>query len=222
MPDGAAPAGRWSRTNWRAPTKVWSMKFNLGVARGLARRIPDRFDGQPDQPQRQFGGQVAGGAPGIAIVDAHAVGEAPARENVAEHRLNRLGGDVFPPAVGGGNFGGQDGPRGLIGHRQPAAALAGGQRHILDGVDLPDLMGLDRLGDHDSGPAAVLRPIDSGPHEGELETSDRGQAPLVHVLAELEPDQAVMLRQAEPGPSPRAAQQPARCLGRASVTRPRE
>ena len=50
-------------------------------------------------------------------------------------------------------------------------------------------MGLDRLGDHDGDPAAAPRPIDSGPHEGELEASDRGQVPLVHVLAELEPDQ---------------------------------
>jgi hypothetical protein len=90
----------------------------------------------------------------------------------------------------GGNLGGQDGPRDLIGHRQPANALAGGQRHVLDGIDLPDLVGLDRLGDHDGGPATAPRPIDSGPHEGELETTDRGQAPLRHVVAELKPDQA--------------------------------
>ncbi len=90
----------------------------------------------------------------------------------------------------GGNLGGQDGPRGLIGHRQPADAPAGGQRHVLDGIDLPDLVGLDRLGDHDGDPATAPRPIDSGPHEGELETSDRGQAPLRHVVAEPEPDQA--------------------------------
>jgi hypothetical protein len=51
-------------------------------------------------------------------------------------------------------------------------------------------VGLDRLGDLDGGPAAPPRPIDSGPHEGELETSDRGEVPLVRVLAELEPDQA--------------------------------
>jgi hypothetical protein len=89
----------------------------------------------------------------------------------------------------GGNFGGQDGPRGLIGHRQPADALAGGQRHVLDGVDLPYLVGLDRLGDYDGGLAAAPRPIDPGPHESELKTSDRGQSPLVYVLAELEPDQ---------------------------------
>jgi hypothetical protein len=90
----------------------------------------------------------------------------------------------------GGNLGGQEGPRGLIGHRQPADALAGGQGHVFDGIDLPDLVGLDRLGDHDGNPATVPRPIDSGPHEGELETSDRGQALLRHVVAELEPDQA--------------------------------
>jgi hypothetical protein len=51
-------------------------------------------------------------------------------------------------------------------------------------------VGLDRLGDHHDGPATAPRPIDSGPHEGDLETSDRGQAPLMHVVAELEPDQA--------------------------------
>jgi hypothetical protein len=50
-------------------------------------------------------------------------------------------------------------------------------------------VGLDRLGDHDDGLAAAPRPIDPGPHEGELETSDRGQSPVVCVLAELEPDQ---------------------------------
>jgi hypothetical protein len=90
----------------------------------------------------------------------------------------------------GGNFGGQDGPRGLIGDRQPADALAGGQRHILDGVDLPDLMGLERFGDHDDACAAAPRPMDSGPDEGALETSDRGEATLRRVVAELESDQA--------------------------------
>ncbi len=49
---------------------------------------------------------------------------------------------------------------------------------------------MDRLGDHDGNPASSSRPIDSGPHEGELETSDRGEVPIVRVLAELEPDQA--------------------------------
>jgi hypothetical protein len=90
----------------------------------------------------------------------------------------------------GGNFGGQDGPRGLIGDRQPANALAGGQRHILDGVDLPDLMGMERIGHRDGGCAAAPRPIDSGPDEGALETSDRGEAAPGLVLAELESDQA--------------------------------
>ena len=57
-------------------------------------------------------------------------------------------------------------------------ALVGGQGHVLDSVDLPGLVGLDRLGDLHGGPAAPPRPIDSGPYEGELETSDRGQGPL--------------------------------------------
>jgi hypothetical protein len=90
----------------------------------------------------------------------------------------------------GGNLGGQDGARDLIGHRQPADALAGGQGHILDSVDLPDLVGVDRLGDHHGGYAAVPRPMDSGPDEGALETSDRREAGLGRVLAELESDQA--------------------------------
>ena len=89
----------------------------------------------------------------------------------------------------GGNFGGQDGPRSLIGHRHPADALATGQGHILDGVDLPDLMGMDRLGDYSGGPAAPPGPIDSRPDEGELETADRGDAATVCVLAELESNQ---------------------------------
>jgi hypothetical protein len=89
----------------------------------------------------------------------------------------------------GENLGGQDGPRGLISHRQPADALAGGQRHILDGVDSPDLVGMDRLGDDVGGRAAAPRPMDSGLDEGALETADRGEAALGRVLAELESDQ---------------------------------
>src|SRR4029077_16401251 len=89
----------------------------------------------------------------------------------------------------GGNFGGQDGSRGLIGYRQPADALAGGQWHFLDGVDLPDLVGMDRLGDDDGGRAAAPRPMDSGADEGGLEASDRGDGALGRVLAELESDQ---------------------------------
>ena len=51
-------------------------------------------------------------------------------------------------------------------------------------------MGVDRLGDHHGGYAAVPRPMDSGPDEGALETSNRGEAGLGRVLAELESDQA--------------------------------
>jgi hypothetical protein len=46
------------------------------------------------------------------------------------------------------------------------------------------------LGDHNGSGAAVPRPMDPGPDEGALETSDRGEAVLGGVRAELEPDQA--------------------------------
>ena len=45
------------------------------------------------------------------------------------------------------------------------------------------------MGDHDGDPAAAPRSIDSDPHEGELETSDRGEVAIVRVLAKLESDQ---------------------------------
>jgi hypothetical protein len=51
-------------------------------------------------------------------------------------------------------------------------------------------VGVDRLGDHHGGYAAVPRSMDSGPDEGTLETSDRGKAGFGRVLAELESDQA--------------------------------
>jgi hypothetical protein len=52
-------------------------------------------------------------------------------------------------------------------------------------------MGLERFGDHDGGRAAAPPgPIDSGPDEGALETSDRGEAAVGLVFAELESDQA--------------------------------
>jgi hypothetical protein len=57
-----------------------------------------------------------------------------------------------------------------------------------DGIDLPDLVGLDRLGDHADGRAAPP-PIDSSPDEGDLESSDRGEVGIVGVVAELESDQ---------------------------------
>lgn len=89
----------------------------------------------------------------------------------------------------GGNRGGQEGPRDLIGHGQPADPLTGGQGHILDGVDLPDLVRMDRLGDNDGGRTAAFGPLDSRPDEGPLETSNRGQAGLRALLAEQESDQ---------------------------------
>jgi hypothetical protein len=67
--------------------------------------------------------------------------------------------------------------------------LAGGQRHILDGVDLPDLVGMDRLGDHNGGRTAAPRPMDPGPDESDLEASHRGEGCLRGVVVELESDQ---------------------------------
>jgi hypothetical protein len=49
---------------------------------------------------------------------------------------------------------------------------------------------MDRLGDHSADRTAPPGPMDSSPDEGELETSDRGDAATVRVLAELESNQA--------------------------------
>src|SRR5262249_52411554 len=90
----------------------------------------------------------------------------------------------------GGNLGGQDGPRDLIGDPQPADPLATGQGDILDGGDLPDLVGVDGLGDRRGSHAAAPRSLDSGPYEGGLETADRGDWAPGCVLAELKSNQA--------------------------------
>lgn len=89
----------------------------------------------------------------------------------------------------GGNLDGQDRPRGLIGDGQPADPLAGGQGDLLDGVDLPDLVGMDGLGDDRGARATVPRPMDPGADEGALETSDRREAGPGGLSAELESDQ---------------------------------
>jgi hypothetical protein len=67
--------------------------------------------------------------------------------------------------------------------------LAGGQRHVLDGVDLPDLVGMDRLGDHSGDRTAAPGPMDSRPDESDLEAAHRGDGSPMGVLAELESDQ---------------------------------
>jgi hypothetical protein len=87
----------------------------------------------------------------------------------------------------GGKFGGQDRPRGLIGDRQPADASAGSQRHILDGVDLPDLVGEGRLAGQGGGHTAAPGPMDAGADEGDLEAPPRGDGGAIGVLAELQP-----------------------------------
>jgi hypothetical protein len=89
----------------------------------------------------------------------------------------------------GGNFGGQDGPRGLIGDGQPADPLAGGQRHIFDGVGLPDLVGMDGLGGHRGDQTATPRSMDPGSNESDWEAAYRGDGSPVGVRAELQSDQ---------------------------------
>ena len=90
----------------------------------------------------------------------------------------------------GGNVGGQEGAGGLVGHRQPADPLAGGQGDLLDGVDLPDLVGQGRPGGHDDGRTAPAGPVDPGADEGELEAPDGGERAALGVRAELQPDQS--------------------------------
>ena len=51
-------------------------------------------------------------------------------------------------------------------------------------------MRLDRLGDRGGDRAAVSRPMDAGPHEGALETSDRGEPAPARALAEFESDES--------------------------------
>jgi hypothetical protein len=48
---------------------------------------------------------------------------------------------------------------------------------------------MDRLGDDDGGRATAPRPMDTGPDEGGLEASDRGDAAIRRMLAQLESDQ---------------------------------
>jgi len=67
--------------------------------------------------------------------------------------------------------------------------LAGGQRHILHGIDLPDLVGMDGLGDDRGDRTAASRSMDSGTHERDLEAAHRGDGSPPGVLAELESDQ---------------------------------
>jgi hypothetical protein len=90
----------------------------------------------------------------------------------------------------GGNLDGQDRPRDLIGDGQPADGPAGGQRDPLDGVDLPDLVGMDGRGDDRGAGAAAPRPVDPGADEGALETPDRRDVAPGRLSAELESDQA--------------------------------
>src|SRR5215831_15247726 len=54
------------------------------VVLGPSRRVPDDLDPQPEEPQRQLGGQVAGRAPGRAIVDPDPRWHPPAAERLPQ------------------------------------------------------------------------------------------------------------------------------------------
>src|SRR5574340_117863 len=58
-----------------------------------ARRNPQHFHPQADQPQRQFRGEIARRAPGVAVVRTQAFGEAPAAKSLAKLSLNRMSPD---------------------------------------------------------------------------------------------------------------------------------
>ena len=57
------------------------------------RRVRDHLDPQPEEPQRQLGGQVAGGAPRCAVVDPD-----PRRHPAATERLPQVASGSRTPA----------------------------------------------------------------------------------------------------------------------------
>jgi hypothetical protein len=87
--------------------------------------------------------------------------------------ISRIAAEVtFSQYPWGGKLGGQKGPRGFIGERQPTDELAVGEPDPLFGVDLPDLMGFCGAGN-----LRGLRPwwawaIDPRPDKGLLEGPD--------------------------------------------------
>src|SRR4029079_12022107 len=63
--------------------------------------IPVHLDPEPDQPERQLGGEVARRAPRGAVVDTEAVRQPPAGKGQAELLPDGRGGDEAPGAGGG-------------------------------------------------------------------------------------------------------------------------
>ena len=71
------------------------------VLLGATRVVPVHPDAQADQPQRQVGRELAPRAPGPAIVDSEAAGQAPANPGQAELFPHGLEGDLLPSSEGG-------------------------------------------------------------------------------------------------------------------------
>ena len=70
------------------------------VLLGATRVVSVHPDAQADQPQRQVGRELAPRAPGPAIVDSEAAGQAPANPGQAELFPHGLEGDLLPSSRG--------------------------------------------------------------------------------------------------------------------------
>ena len=133
---------------------TWTV-LDLGLAAGRGDCRSRRR--QADQPQRQFGGQVAV-TPGIPLSTRTASGR-PAGERAAEHVRIAVGGTFCQRP--GGEAGWRARPPRLVGEGQPTNALAAGQADSLLGIDLPDLMGHGGSGSRWGGRPWRSRAIDS-------------------------------------------------------------
>src|SRR5271157_3992755 len=71
------------------------------VLLGATRVVPVHPDAQANQPQRQVGRELAPRAPGPAIVDSEAAGQAPANPGQAELFPHGFEGDLLPTSEGG-------------------------------------------------------------------------------------------------------------------------
>jgi ATP-dependent phosphofructokinase / diphosphate-dependent phosphofructokinase len=105
----------------------------------VARPVEVQGQPQPRQPQRQRRRQLAPDAPGVAVVQAQAARQAPARERLPQRLLH-------PPPLHAVPGRGEDDrlrdrPGALVDQAQPADQRAGPQAQLVGGIDLPDLVG---------------------------------------------------------------------------------
>src|SRR5262249_30849133 len=97
---------------------------------------------QASQPQFEDAAQTTGPDPGVAVIDPQAVGATPAKEGLAQYRLQRQLGDIVAVRVGE-DTAEQDGSTELIDKAEPADPGAVGQENHLTGIHLPDLVDTD-------------------------------------------------------------------------------